>query len=454
VKIIKTSLFILITVLLFLNPLSGKGEALFPPITRTTLKNGLTLLIVERQKLPLVMVSVLIKAGSIYEREEKAGLANLTAELLTKGTKRRSAKEIAEEIDFVGGSLWSNCGYDAAYAGVNVLKKDLTLGLDLLSDILLHPAFSDSEIGRKRGEIIAEIIRQKDEPEIVLQKTFQDLVYEKHPYHRPLTGYEETLPKITQEDILSFYQNFYCSNNSILAVVGDVNTKQVIHLIDKYFGKWKKKTISLPLIPEPLPVKKSRVKMVKKELNQGYINWGHVGMSRKNPDYEPARLMNYILGGGGFSSRLVENIRQQQGLAYDVHSYFDPRFYPGPFVAGLQTKTESVDQAVKSLLTEIRRIRTELVTDQELKDAKTSYTGHFPLKFETNNDLAKILLDIEFYGLGLDYFTQFNKRIESVTKEDILKVAQKYLDPDHFVLVVVGDTEKINLSLPEVERIE
>ncbi len=423
-----------------------------PLARRIVLENGLTLLVSEKRSLPIVTVQVLIRAGSVLEPEEKAGLANLAAGLLTRGTKRRSALEISEAIEFVGGSLGSSGGIDSASISLTVLKKDLDLGLDLLADILLNPVFAEEEIRRKVNETLAAIRKKQEEPGVVAEEAFAALIFGDHPYGWPLEGTEESLRRITRKDLQAFHATYYRPERTIVAVVGDVGVEEIVARFRALFGDWQRGNAPDPLLPSPPSLESLTVKKIDKSLTQANIVLGHLGISRGNPDFYAVQVMNYILGSGGFASRLMANIRDEKGWAYDIRSHFMARLYPGPFIVSLQTKNETAQPAIEEILKEIRRIREELVTDQELADAKAYLIGSFPLRLDTNAEIASLLTAIEFYGLGLDYVERYPELIRGVTKEEVLQVARKYLDPEHLALVVVADQAKANISLPTEKR--
>jgi zinc protease len=440
----KNSLFILLSIcMLFL--LHG-GVSAEPIADREVLANGITLLHSEKTGLPIVTVVVAIRAGAVAEPLEKAGLANLTADLLNEGTKTRSSREISDAIEFVGGSLSTSGGADYVTIALSVLKKDIDLGLDLMSDIILNPAFSAEEFQRRKTAIKNSIIRQKEDPGVIASKAFEKAVFGAFPYGTPTEGTEESLDRIIREDVVAFHQSHYLPNRTIMTVVGDISKKELNSLLGKYMAKWRQaaaKDESLPVLPKR---EKPEVVKIQKNLVQATIIFGHLGISRDNPDYYAVSVMNYILGGGGFSSRLMDNIRDNRGLAYDVHSYFSANKFAGSFQVGLQTKNEAANIAIGEIFSEIKRIRTEPVTDQELNDAKSYLTGSFPLRVDSNKKIAAFLTAVEFYGLGLDYIDKYPAYIEAVTKEDLLRVAKKYLNTKDYVLVVVGNLEKAGLT--------
>lgn len=413
---------------------------------RETLPNGMVVLHSGRHSVPMVSVVMAIRAGSIAEPSAKAGLAYLTAALLNEGTQKRTSREISEAIEFVGGSLSASAGADYTTVSLTVLKKDIGLGFDLLSDILLHPAFREEEIARKKQITKNRLIQQNEEPGVVASIAFSKAVFGEHPYGRQVQGTVETLDTITRQDLADFHSAYFTPNNTIVSVVGDISRDELIQLLGRYFGEWQQKKIPENVLPAIGQKKSPTVIKVNKDLTQTNIILGHLGITRDNPDYYAVTVMNYILGGGGFASRLVDNIRDNRGLAYDVHSYFSASKYSGSFQAGLQTKNESANTAIAEVIREMERMRTEPVSDKELADAKSYLTGSFPLRVDSNSKIAGFNLAVEYYGLGLDYIDRYPAIINAITKEDILNVAKKYLDPANYVLVVVGNMEKAGLK--------
>ncbi len=348
-----TVIVILISFLVIWGPAAVSASPKIEP-KRVVLKNGMTLLIVEAHALPVVNVSVAIKTGAIYDPPGKSGVANLTGVLLDEGTKTRSSRQIAEEIDFIGGRLSTSGGTDYSSASLVVLKKDIKTGLELLSDVLLNPVFPEEEFERKKKETLASILSDKDDPGVVASKAFYKAVFGAHPYGTPTEGDEESLERITREDIVTFYQKYYKPNNTIIAIVGDVDSKEAVNLIETYFKSWKREKISFPEIPSVEKVKRQEAVLIDKNITQANILLGHTGISRDNPDYYSVVVMNYILGGGGFSSRLTKEIRDNKGLAYSVYSRFDVNKYPGAFAVTIQTKNESAPVAIEGILSELK----------------------------------------------------------------------------------------------------
>ena len=415
-------------------------------VKREILDNGLTLLIVERHHLPIVKVTVGVNAGSLEEPEKLSGLANLTAELLTSGTKMRTAREINEEVEFVGASLNASGGDDYITVNLSVLKKDLNLGFDLLSDVMLNPLFPEDELDKKRERIKGALQAQEEDPGFVAMKDFKKAVFGSHPYGRLIEGSTDTLDMISRKDIVDFHAAHYVPNNTIMSIVGDITVEEVKDLLKKYFSNWHRKEVRALESQEPGKTKERKTVTVDKDLTQANIILGHVGIRRDDPDYYAVSVMNYIFGGGDFASRLMQNIREEKGLVYDIHSFFAAKKNSGNFQVGLQTKNKSANTAIQEILQEIKKMMNEPVSDAEISDAQAFLTGSFPMRIETSQRIADFLMAVEYYKLGMDYIEKYPVYINSVTKEDILRVAKKYLDPEKFVLVVVANLEEALLK--------
>jgi zinc protease len=412
---------------------------------RFVMPNGLTVLVIEEHSLPIVQIHALVRVGSAQDPPEKAGLANFVVSLLDEGTTSRTAGQIAEQIEFVGGSLQTRASEDFTMVSARVLRKDMDLGFELLADVLQHPAFAEAELERVRAQLLGQIQSEKDDPGQVAAKTFRQLVFEGHPYRWPVNGTEETLPHITRHDLQAFHAREYLPNQTILAVVGDLNADQVRTELTKHVGGWKRGPAATRPARPVHPIEKPVVRLIEKDLSQATIMLGHGSISRTNPDYYAFTVMNYILGAGGFSSRLMDSIRDNQGLAYSVVSMLDANLTAGAFFVNLQTRNEAANQALNGVLNELKGMRDGTVTDQELNDAKAYLMGSFPLRLDTTAKLAEILGLVEFFGLGLDYFTQYPRWIERVTKEDVQRVAKQYLHPDRYALVLVGNLAKAKI---------
>jgi zinc protease len=410
---------------------------------RSVLDNGMILLTSEQRALPIVSLELLIDAGSRYDNTNEEGLANITARLLTYGTKRRSALQISETLDFIGASLSASCGQDLASVSLTILKKDLPTGLELLADILTSSTFPQEEIERQKQSIIATIKAREESPGDIAQRRFAAALYPQSPYGRPVEGSEASVRALSQPGMREFYQRYYRPNRAIIAVVGDISHDEMAQALGQFFQPWSKGEPSgNPVAPAKLgPAQTVRVN---KELTQANIILGHHGVGRENPDYYAIQVMNYILGGGGFSSRAMDSIRNERGLAYSVYSYFSAERNRGTFELVMQTKNETAQEAIRIAQQEIRRIREQPVSEQELNDAKDYLIGSFPLRLDTNRRVAGFLAQLEYYQLGLDYTERYSGLIRRVSREDIERVAKQYLEPEKLIIVIVGNQKKID----------
>ncbi len=421
------------------------GAALAEPLgKRVALDNGITLLVSERPGVPMIVVDVLIKAGSVFEPDQKAGLANLTAKLLTQGTAKRTATQVAQEIDFMGASLSTNADYDYIEVELVVLRKYSDKGLEILGDILMNPTFAPEEIEKKIREVEGELRKDEEDPGWVAERGFLKALFGNHPYGRIVEGSEESVKKISRADIVDFHSNYYVPNRTIIAVAGDITLEEAKDLVQKNLGNWRPKQVQENRVPLPQTLKETVSIKLDRKVTQANIILGHLGIRRDNPDYYAIQVMNYILGGGGFSSRLVNDIRDKRGLVYNVNSAYVSRKYSGYFQVELQTKNPSATDAIRLVVENMKKIRQNMVSERELEDAKAHLIEGLPLKIETDKEVARNMVFLDFYGLGLDYFDKYPGYIKAVSERDVLRVAQEYLHPERFVLVIVADLKEVN----------
>ena len=409
---------------------------------RMVLDNGIILLTSEQRALPMVSIELLIDAGARLDSSGQEGLANLAARLLTYGTKRRSALQISEALDFLGASLSTGCGENLASVSMTILKKDLSTGLALVAEVLTQSTFPEEEIDRQKQSVVALLKAREEDPGEIAERQFAAALFPKSPYGRPVEGSESSIGAISQQSLREFYERHYRPNRTILAVVGDVSTEEIADALDQSFRSWRK---GMPSDKPPAPSASAAPATIRvnKELTQANIIMGHAGVTRDNPDYYAIQVMNNILGGGGFSSRLMDSIRNERGLAYSVYSLFGADKSHGTFQVGMQTKNDSAREAMRVAREEMERIRREPVSEQELNDAKNYLTGSFPLRLDTNRKVANFLAQVEFFQLGLDYPERYGELIRKVTGEDVLRVATRYIHPEQLITVVIGDQKQI-----------
>jgi len=442
---IRTATIILLAAALSLADSGAPRAALAAALgQREVLPNGMVLLVAEQRAVPIVTLSMVLQAGAILDPPDKPGVANLAAQMMTQGTKTRTAPQISEAIEFVGGSLSVEAGQELATISLSVLSKDLDVGLELMADILLNPVFNQADIQRKIQEVVAGIKRDQEDPGTLSSQAFLALVYGNHPFGRPVEGTEQSVPTITRDDLVAFHAAYFRPNKALLSVVGDISVADLKSRLQARLGAWQ--AGGPAFTPPPPPSLSQRVvKTIQRQVTQSSINLGHLGITRENPDYYAVQMMNYLLG-GGFNSYLISTIREEKGWAYDVGSYFSAAKFAGDFSVSMQTKNAVAQEAIDTALAQIRRIREQPVSDQDLKDAKAYMTGSFPLRLDTSKKIAGMLATIEYYGLGLDYVDQYAARINAVTVADVQRVAQKYLHPDKYVLAVVGDLTQATIK--------
>ncbi len=435
-------------VLLALALLSLPAAAVGPAVVERTLPNGAALLVSEQKALPIVLVTALLDAGSRRDPASAFGLANLTAETLTEGTDRRSANEIAAAIEFIGGGLSAAAGVDYATVSLRVLSKDLDTGLELFAETLTEPAFPSEELARAKEATLAAIRSSEDDPTDVANREFGRVLYGSHPYAHPTEGDAASVEAIDRDDLQRFYEQNYGPQRAAIVVVGDVDVDDIEKRLAAALGAWRKRPQPALDPSEPSP-DTARPVEIDRPVTQASIVIGHRGVARSNPDFEAIRVMNYVLGGGGFSSRLMEKIRNQAGLVYSVSSYFSGGELPGSFRVIMQTKNESVARAIELARGEIAAVARDGITEDELRDAKRYLTGSFPLSLDSNGEIASFIARSWFLGLGLDAAEKQLQQVEAVTLDDVRRVAQRYLRPQQLLEVVVADLAKTKPSAAE-----
>ena len=409
---------------------------------RLELPNGMIVYIQEDHSLPLFDATAIIRTGTVYDPADKAGLAEMTGAVLRSGgTTTMSGDDLDERLDFLGGSIQSSMEKTSGRVTLSVLKKDIDEGLKLFADVLMNPAFEEARIKIHKDQAIDAIKNSNDNPRTVLDREFRKLLYGDHPLVREATP--SGIDAITREDLLAFHRTCYAPNNIILAMAGDFDKKELVEKLNAAFAGWTKRKIELPKIPDVAGKNRPGVFMVQKDINQGYVNIGHFGVKETNPDLFAINLMNFILGGGSFTSRITTRVRSDEGLAYNTGSRFEnQRDLPGLFMGYVQTKSATVHYATTLILNEFRRIRTEPVSDEEMATARNFYLDSFPDRFSSAISAMTTLAALEYDGFPADYYDTWRDKYSAVTKEDILRVAKKYIKPGEMSLFIVGDVEK------------
>jgi zinc protease len=431
-------------------PPPAAAELTLPKIERWTMKNGLEVIIVPRKDLPVVSFGVAIKAGGYDEdRATSFGVSDFTAAMLHKGTdgkggrKKRDADDISRAIDFVGGTLDAQAGLESSSAGCSVLAKDTALGLELLSDILLHPSFPEGEMAEVREQMLASLAARYDSPYELAESHFDNQLFgEKNP--RGWVLEPEDVQKITRASLVAFWTAFYRPNNAILAVAGDVEPARLRADIERTFGKWQKADVP-PRPPFKMAALKStRVLIIDKpDLTQATIILGHRGVRHADPLWFAATLMNYVLGGSDFASRLMTEVRAKRGLTYSIGSSYGATLYDGAFQVSAATKNENVWQALVATVNQIRKMKNEGPTPDELAKGKGYYAGSYPFELQTAAGIASALVSAELHGLGVPYVEKFALLMAAVDEAQAKEAAGTLLDPDDLLVVVVGKGDAI-----------
>lgn len=414
-------------------------------IRRHVFDNGITVLVYENWSSETVSIEGVIRAGAVVETRENAGLANFTADLLMRGTRKRSFDEIYEVLESAGaGVSFGGSRHTSGFSG-HSLVEDFDLVLDIIIESLCRPTFPMEQIERLRGQIITGLQMRANNTRQMAWLAFQEAAYVDHPYGRSTSGYIDSIPGITRDEIADFYDRYYGPRDMIIGVVGAIATDEVLRKLENVFGNWRNNSQQMTgLSPEavrPSGLLRRHVPMPDK--HQADIVMGLPGPRRSAEDYLDASVMNTILGVFGMMGRIGQNVREEQGLAYYASSRLEGGLGPGPWTATAGVAPDKVDQAIESIRHEVRRIMTEAVDSEELADSQAYRTGSLPLSLETNGGLVDIITDMELYSLGLDYLQEYRDVINSITVERIQAAAQKYLSADDLVITVSGPVEAL-----------
>lgn len=418
-----------------------------------TFPNGLKLIVVEWHSLPMVHIDLMIKTGAFSEPIEKAGLAQAAVYLITQGTATRQAMQIAEETDFIGAKLINNSEEDASYLSFTVLKKHLPRGMEIFKDVLMNPSFPIEELERWQKRTIAAIAQEKADPSAVASKKFKKFVFGDYPYGNIMN--ENTVNKIGKDDVKNFYHAYYRPNNSVLVIVGDVNAKKISAEIKKLLRDWKRRPVARIKTGAPPVTSRYAIQFINKEdSNQAQIRFGYVSTRRDNTDYFPIVLLNYILGGGGFSSRLMKEIRSTKGYTYGINSNFYLYKNSGMFSITTFTKNETVPDVVNEIMHQLKVIKEKGISDEELRNAKSFYKGSFARRFERPEIISDQILDIELYGLGDEYLDTFKSKVDAVTKKKINNAILAYIQTESAAIVILGKAQDYAKEIKKIGKTE
>ena len=411
-------------------------------LNTVTLPNGLTLLMIENHRVPVIYTEALVQDTQLREPFEQHGIAHLVGDLLQEGTTTRSANDLAEQVETLGAEL----KMQADGGNLKMLSGDMDIGLELFFDALMNPRFEEKAVTTKRELLSSAIDEKSTQPRSKAEALFKSLVYGNHPLGRPLFGNKDVVDNLTADDCRKWHSKLFVPNNTLVAVVGDFDAKTLVAKIEKLTAKWKaKKLPPLEEVKVAMPEKFTQQIIPDPMAAQLHMYFGHVGIKRDDPDYYALLVMDYILGTGtGFTDRLSSNLRDRQGLAYSITASIttSATTEPGAFTGYVGTFPDKFAIVKSGLLKEIRLIREEAPTQDEVDAAKGYLLGSLPLSYDSNDKIAAELLTLKQAGLEKDFVAKYREGIRAVTPERVLAVAKKHLDPDRMVLVAVGPVDE------------
>ena len=421
------------------------------PETQTSLlRNGLKMHAVAKGELPLVSIHLIFPYGAEADPPGKGGLSDLMAEMLTLGTKKRPAASLAADVDGLGATLSAHAGWESTSLHVAGLSEDWERLLELLLEIYTQPAFSPQEFDQLQRRRMAVLVQQKDESQVIADERFQEILFQGTPYDHPVYGTLSSVSNLSCGEVEEFHRNHFYPQGCLLVMVGDLQIDACCRWLEANFPsvtrdhRVKEKEFS--------PADPSKVKTIlidRPDLTQSQIRLGHIGIPHAHPDFLPFEVMNYVLGAGGFSSRLMQKIRSERGYTYGIRASLEARKNPGPFVISTFTPTETTFPCVQEILAVERSFIAQGATEQERSEAIHFLAGSYPMKFETLSQMAQKIIQTEVHGLGVQYLASYPQRVLAVTREEMARSARAHLHPEEMRIVIVGRAEKFRRELEE-----
>jgi len=414
-----------------------------------TLPNGMVLFMMEDHRLPVFNVRALVRTGEMYVSQDKIGLIDLVGNVMRiGGTATLDPDKLNEELEYLAASVETSIGNESGSARLSCMSKDVDRGLELFADVLMNPAFNQEKIDLQKDKMKESIRRRNDSPGSICGREFSHLIYGDHPYGCILEW--EHVKDATREDMLAFHKKYYVPNNVWLGITGDFSIEEIKAKVASAFENWRPAEIDLSEKKKVNPEPKPGVYLIDKDLTQSNIRFGQLGVNKYSQDRFAISIMNYILGGGSFTSRMTTEVRSNMGLAYSVGSRFSTGSTDlGSFFAYCQTKTETTYKAVAEMVRQINSMKEAEVSDYELNSAKDSYINRFVFNFTDPSSIVSQLMSLEFDGMPRDYYDTYLDKVRSVTKQDVLAAAKKYLDPEKMTFLVVGNSGGFESPLDE-----
>lgn len=416
-------------------------------VTRYEMGNGMVVFLKEDHTLPEFRIQAMVHCGSLYEPADHAGISQLTGTVMRSGgTTALDPDSLNSALEYIAASIETSIGSESGSASLYCLSKDIDTGIRLFADVMRHPAFRQEKLDLAKEQIRKNIKGRNDQPGSIVAREFDHVMYGDHPWGRILEW--DTVKKITRDDLAAYHEKAFAPNRILLGVTGDFDSGKVKKALEKAFGDWKKSTEPAPVRPKVASDFKPGVYFIERDVNQTNIRFGHLGIDNKNEDRYAVSVMNFILGGGSFTSRMTSKVRSDQGLAYSVGTRYETSSNDlGTFYAFCQTKSNTTVKALELMKAEVERIRTAPVSDEELALAKDSYINRYVFQFTSANQVVGQLMSLEFDDRPRDLLEVYIDKIRAVTKEDVHRVAQTYLHPDKVTYMVVGKKAELDGDL-------
>jgi zinc protease len=409
-------------------------------ITRVQLKNGITVLTRPNFNNPSVVINGYLSTGSLFDPDDKLGLADFAAMSLMRGTEKHNFQQLFEALESTGASLGFGANIHTTSFNGRALAEDLPLLLDLLQEAVRTPVFPSDQVERLRAQLLTGLDMRAQDTGDMAALTFDQLVFREHPYRRPEEGYIETVQAITRNELAGYAQDHFGPRGLVIVIVGAVEPQKAVEFVESALGTWENPLqTDVPALPPVIPLTENMYRKVDiTDKSQSDIVMGTHGPTRRAPDYMAASLGNNILGQFGMMGRIGEVVREQSGLAYYAYTMLSSGIGPGTWEVSAGVNPENIEKAVELIRQEIRQFVDERVSEEELSDSKANYIGRLPLSLESNNGIASALLNLERHQLGLDYYREYAGLVNAVTIDEVLNAARHYLNPDCLAVAVAG----------------
>lgn len=427
-----------------------------PRAEEASLKNGLKVVLLPAHKVPTFNMQLVVLSGGLSDKADYRGLASFTAALLREGTAKRASKDIAEQVDALGATLTASSGLSSMTSTVSTsgLVENFDQTLDLFADVIRNPTFPQAEVDKYKTRTLAQLQFQRSIPQFLAIEQFNKAIYGTNHPASLIAPPAESLKKLTARDLADFHSTYYRPNNAFIAIVGDVTMKEIMPKLEKAFGDWQKGEVPAATIPPAPAQSNSKIYLIDRPGSvQTVLQLGTLGIERTSPDYFAVLMADRVLGGGP-SGRLFLNLREDKGYTYGAYSNFGGSKFRGTWASSSEVRTEVTDGAMTEFMKELNKMRTDLVPEEELENAKRAIVGSFALSLEQPNSLLQNIITQKLYNLPGDYWDTYPQKVSAITAADVQKAAQKYIDMDHLQVVAVGDASKAREVLAKYGKVE